>query len=135
MIIDFEGEPGRTIEERRQKSSPLRDVAGMLRSFDYASFAAVDRLKSRVGDLPDHVLQSAARWREQTARDFLAAYWPIAESVGFLPASENGRRDLLELFLLHKAFYEVKYEAANRPAWLSIPIRGILEIVGTKEVA
>ena len=120
VIIDFEGEPRRTLEERRAKFSPLRDVAGMLRSFDYAAFAAFDRLKSK-GVVPPGAQKLAESWRAWSSDRFLAAY---AESVG-----AEIDADLLQLFLLQKAFYEIGYEASNRPGWLPIPVRGVLALL------
>ena len=129
MIIDFEGEPRRAVAERRQKTSPLRDVAGMLRSFDYAASSAIDHLRERTGRV-DEALQNRARtWRDTASRDFLSAYWAVADEKGFLPSDPAARRGLLDLFLIQKAAYEIQYEAATRPAWVSIPIRGLLGII------
>ena len=121
-IIDFEGEPLKAADQRRAKTSPLNDVAGMLRSFHYASAAATrpDRTSSLMEDVSRRVLAPVLQ-RAETA--FLDAY---RQSVKVLPGLENP--DLLDLFLLRKAAYEVGYEAANRPAWLSVPVGGLLEI-------
>ena len=135
MIIDFEGEPQRGLAERREKTSPLRDVAGMLRSFDYAAWSALDRVRTRHGQVEPHVRERAFAWRDATTRNFLDAYWPLAEGAGLLPADPDSRRGLLELFLLQKAFYEVNYEAANRPSWLSIPVRGVLDLTSPQKDA
>jgi maltose alpha-D-glucosyltransferase / alpha-amylase len=135
MIIDFEGEPQRDVEERRQKSSALRDVAGMLRSFDYAAWSALDRVKTRLGQVPDEAVARVSAWRDQATRDFLDAYWPIAESAKILPKDAAERQAILELFKIHKTLYEIGYEAANRPAWLSIPVRGLLDIVNANSEA
>jgi maltose alpha-D-glucosyltransferase/alpha-amylase len=129
MIVDFEGEPGRELDERRHKTSPLRDVAGMLRSFDYAAVSALDALRARRGQLEPELRQRARAWRDQATRDFLGAYWPTAERAGLVPNAAELGRNLLDLFLLEKAFYEINYEAANRPAWISIPVRGILDLI------
>jgi maltose alpha-D-glucosyltransferase/alpha-amylase len=127
-IVDFEGEPARPLAERRGKSSPLRDVAGMLRSLDYAACAAIERFASRTGDVPNRILAAAAAWRDRASRDFLQSYFAtVPELAGH--ASQGGS-GLLDLFLLQKAFYEIAYEAANRPSWLSIPVRGVVEILG-----
>jgi maltose alpha-D-glucosyltransferase/alpha-amylase len=128
MIIDFEGEPQHDMAERRAKHSPLRDVAGMVRSFDYAAWSALDRLQARTGS-PDPLLRERAfAWRDRSVRDFLAAYWDAATRSGLTPEAD-AFRGLLDLFLLQKGFYEVNYEAANRPAWLSIPVRGLLDLL------
>jgi maltose alpha-D-glucosyltransferase/alpha-amylase len=128
MIIDFEGEPQRNLAERREKGSGLRDVAGMLRSFDYASWSAIDRIRARGGFVDPRLLRRAFAWRDQAVRDFLAAYWPLTEDAGILP-DPDVRESLLELFTMQKAFYELRYEASNRPAWLSIPVRGLLDLI------
>jgi maltose alpha-D-glucosyltransferase/alpha-amylase len=135
MIIDFEGEPQRDLAERREKSSGLRDVAGMLRSFDYAAWSALDRLRARHGQVEPHVGARAFAWRNHAVREFLAAYTLHAERVGILPNDAAAIRSLLDLFLLQKAFYEIGYEAANRPAWLSIPVRGILDLLSPQNPA
>ncbi|MCP4382248.1 MAG: maltose alpha-D-glucosyltransferase [Hyphomicrobiales bacterium] len=129
MIIDFEGEPQRGVAERRQKTSPLRDVAGMLRSFDYAASSAIDHVRSRTGRDDEGLHRRANAWRDAAASDFLAAYWEVAGDVGFLPTDQTARDGLLDLFLIWKAAYEIRYEAALRPAWIGIPIHGLLEIL------
>jgi maltose alpha-D-glucosyltransferase/alpha-amylase len=126
IIIDFEGEPRRSLAERREKSSPLRDVAGMLRSFDYAASAALERLSARKGQLPEQAVIMATAWRDRAAKDFLEAYCRTAPVIfGPSPTAAS----LLSLFLLQKAFYEIGYERANRPAWLPIPLLGVLDLL------
>jgi maltose alpha-D-glucosyltransferase/alpha-amylase len=123
-IIDFEGEPARPLEERRRKGSPLRDVAGLLRSIDYAAATAVDPknlVASRLS--PGRRQRLVARLREGAAKAFLDGYRKIA---GSLP--DKGGEPLLDFFLVEKAAYEVCYEAANRPAWLAIPMSGLARI-------
>ncbi|MEP0321811.1 maltose alpha-D-glucosyltransferase [Bauldia litoralis] len=129
MIIDFEGEPRRGVAERRQKTSPLRDVAGMLRSFDYAASSAIDHVRTRTGRHDEGIRRRANAWRDQASADFLAAYWEVADSVGFLPTDQAARDAMLDLFLIQKAAYEIRYEAASRPTWIPIPIRGLLGIL------
>ncbi len=130
MIIDFEGEPQRSLAERRAKSSGLRDVAGMLRSFDYAAWSALDRMRTR-GEVSDQMRERTVAWRDRAGSDFLAAYWSAVEDANILPAEPEARSSLLDLFMIQKAFYEIGYEAANRPTWLSIPVRGLLDLLGT----
>ena len=132
MIIDFEGEPRRAVSERRQKTSPLRDVAGMLRSFDYAASSAIDNVRQRTSREDETIEKRATAWRDEVSRDFLAAYWRVADTIGVLPSRQATRDGLLDLFLIQKAAYEIRYEAATRPSWISIPIRGLLGIL-TKE--
>jgi len=129
IIIDFEGEPHRGMAERRRKTSPLRDVAGMLRSFDYAASSAIDHARDRAGRDDDLVRQRAHTWRDTATQDFLTAYWSIADTGDFLPTDQETRQGLLDLFLIQKAAYEIQYEAASRPSWISIPIRGLLGIL------
>jgi maltose alpha-D-glucosyltransferase/alpha-amylase len=128
MIIDFEGEPQRSLAERRKKSSGLRDVAGMLRSFDYAAWSAIDRVRTRAGFVEPNVMNRAFAWRDRAKSEFLDAYWPTAEAAGILPEAE-ARMGLLELFTIQKALYELHYEVNNRPTWLSIPVRGLLDMI------
>jgi trehalose synthase-fused probable maltokinase len=114
VILDFEGEPARTLVERRRKRSPLRDVAGMLRSFAYAATAAE---LTRDADV-------AADW-ERRARDrFLESYLETVEPT-LLPAGEAAIERLLAVFELEKAVYELRYELDNRPDWVGIPVAGI----------
>lgn len=129
MIIDFEGEPGRPLEERRQKTSPMRDVAGMLRSFDYATWSALDRLMTRKTEMPPHVIAAASDWYRRARRDFMSAYTQTAEVGGSFPKDQDAATAQLELFLLQKAFYEINYEAANRPGWIAIPLRGVIDLL------
>ena len=128
MVIDFEGEPQRGLAERRQKSSGLRDVAGMLRSFDYVAWSALDRIRTRTGALAPRVADRAFAWRDRAGAAFLDAYWPMAENVGIAPDEET-RGGLLDLFTIQKALYELGYESHNRPTWLPIPVRGLLSMI------
>jgi len=125
VIIDFEGEPARPLAERARKASPLRDVAGMLRSFDYAMHAGLFTLATERGDVRERVEAAARQWREQATRSFLDGYDEIARASG-LASPRAEARGLLELFLLEKALYELRYEADNRPDWLAIPLQGLL---------
>jgi maltokinase len=118
VIIDFEGEPARPLPERRAKRSPLRDVAGMLRSFAYATSAVEIQ---RGGHAPDG-FEDAARER------FLSAYLAAVDPT-LMPAGEAGIRNVLSIFELEKAIYELKYELNNRPDWVPIPVAGILRLL------
>lgn len=129
VIIDFEGEPARPLGERRLKRSPLRDVAGMLRSFHYAAYTALSQqLAVRGSDIPT-VSPWADHWYEYVSRIFLQAYLTTADGAGFVPADRRDFEVLLESFLLEKAVYEVGYELNNRPDWLGIPLRGIRQLL------
>ena len=128
VITDFEGEPAQPIGERRSKRSPLRDVAGMLRSFQYAALTAVRSGDFRPEDLP-RLTAAANGWVFWVSTIFLSNYLNTARSGAFLPASKPELKGLLDLFLLQKAIYELDYELNNRPAWAGVPLRGILEIL------
>jgi maltose alpha-D-glucosyltransferase/alpha-amylase len=133
VIIDFEGEPSRPLSERGIKRSPLRDVAGMLRSFQYASYAVLmghaDGVNIRVDD--EALLEPVARlWHRWVSAVFLKAYLDAGAAGGFLPKGRREVRTLLEAYLLEKALYELNYELNNRPGWVRIPLRGMLELLG-----
>ena len=126
-IIDFEGEPARPLEERRRKASPLRDVAGLLRSLDYAAAVAIANETSATATAAptERRVAMIRRWREEAAECFLSAYHAVAAQTArpWVPPEAEG--PLLDLFLLEKAAYEVRYEAANRPHWIGVPLRGL----------
>jgi len=124
-IIDFEGEPARPMAERRRKSSPLRDVAGLLRSFDYAAATAAPGRVAASAQADERRVLLLERFRDGAGAAFLQAYRDVlgtAERRWVPPAAEQ---PLLDLFLIDKAAYEIRYEAANRPTWLGIPVRGL----------
>ncbi|MBL6076934.1 maltose alpha-D-glucosyltransferase [Belnapia sp. T18] len=127
VIVDFEGEPARTLEERRAKGSPLRDVAGLLRSLDYAASVAVASEASGAATAAPAERRAALfqRWQREASAAFLEAYRTVehAAESPWVPAGAEAA--LLDLFLLEKAAYEVRYEAANRPAWIGVPLRGL----------
>jgi maltose alpha-D-glucosyltransferase/alpha-amylase len=130
VIIDFEGEPARPLSERRIKRSPLRDVAGMLRSFHYASYAA--RFGQVAGVRPEDLdaLDPLARfWYLWVSVAFLKAYLGVALQAGFLPQAREDLKVLLEAHLLEKALYELAYELNNRPDWVRIPLHGMLQLL------
>jgi maltokinase len=118
VIIDFEGEPARPLPERRQKRSPLRDVASMLRSFAYVT-SAVEILRGR---------QPPEGFEEQAREQFLARYLAEVEAT-LLPAGEAATANLLSIFELEKAIYELRYELNNRPDWVAIPVAGIRRLL------
>jgi maltose alpha-D-glucosyltransferase/alpha-amylase len=133
MIIDFEGEPSRTLAQRRAKSSPLRDVAGMLRSFAYAVASARRDLAQR---LPENSASQLHDELVQFSRIFVDTYMETARHSQIWIEDEPTRRRLLCFYLLSKALYEIDYEASNRPDWIDIPIEGILRILDLgKEIA
>ncbi len=134
VIVGFEGEPSRSLSERRLKRSPFRDVAGMLRSFHYAASAKLFE-EASVGVVPrDESLAElrtwARYWERRVSAEFLRAYLDRARgaSFGSLPPQEVAV--LLDAYLLEKAAYELAHELNNRPAWVGIPLEGILQILG-----
>jgi maltose alpha-D-glucosyltransferase/alpha-amylase len=128
-FIDFEGEPGRPLAERRRKSSPLRDVAGMIRSFDYAAIAAVRQIaETRPVALP-RMAELADAWRERAVDGFRAAYRKAMRGCRAYPVSKLQAKAMIDFFTLEKAVYEVNYELANRPGWVAIPLNGILRVL------
>ena len=129
IITDFEGEPGRSVEERRAKHSPMRDVAGMLRSFDYARASALTRASADRPEDHDRLQPLARHWETQVRTTFLDAY-AQATSGGLLYRDFADMRGLIELFEFEKAFYELRYELDNRPDWIEIPLLGIARLCG-----
>jgi trehalose synthase-fused probable maltokinase len=125
VIIDFEGEPARSLEERRLKRAAMRDVAGMIRSFQYAAFSALRKREP----MPPNGDRWAAFWTAWVSRAFAEAYFTSAAGHAFLPDDERQRRLLFDVFLLEKALYEVAYELNNRPDWVGIPLRGIAAVM------
>ncbi|MFZ1022936.1 MAG: alpha-amylase, partial [Thermoplasmata archaeon] len=133
VIIDFEGEPTRSVSERRIKRSPLRDVAGMLRSFDYAANAAWRQLVGpQLGkpDLGTELATAARMWVQWVGAEFLRAYRGATTEVAFLPKDQGEFDLLLQAFVAEKVVYELSYEFRNRPAWVEVPLRGIEYILG-----
>jgi maltose alpha-D-glucosyltransferase/alpha-amylase len=128
VILDFEGEPARSLAYRRAKQCPLKDVAGMLRSFSYAAYSSLINYTARhSGDFAR--LEPWARlWEHSVAAEFLRAYRETARGQEFLPTDTGDFRNLLDIFLLDKALYEVLYEMNSRPAWVRIPLLGILSL-------
>ncbi|HEX5064234.1 MAG TPA: phosphotransferase, partial [Kofleriaceae bacterium] len=128
IIIDFEGEPGRPLSQRRFKRNPLRDAAGMLRSLEYASEAALRDGRNRPEDLP--VLQEWAHaWSQWASAAFLAGYFENVAGKRILPPNDADLELLLRFFLLEKVIYEISYELNNRPDWAEIPMRGLLALL------
>jgi trehalose synthase-fused probable maltokinase len=118
VILDFEGEPARSLPERRQKRSPLRDVAGMLRSFAYAASAIEIQRGAKAPE----------GWEERARETFLAHYFEHVEA-SLLPHGEQAIANLLAVFELEKAVYELRYEGNNRPDWVAIPVAGIRRLL------
>jgi maltose alpha-D-glucosyltransferase / alpha-amylase len=132
VIIDFEGEPARPITERRLKRSPLRDVAGMLRSFNYAALSKLRDNSMRPEDAVQ--LKPWARfWDFWVSVTYLKGYFEATANASFMPKTQEEISLMLSVYMLEKAIYELAYELNNRPAWVDIPIAGILQIMKPQE--
>ncbi len=128
VIIDFEGEPARSLAERRAKHSPLRDVAGMLRSFGYAAqVALMSHVARRPGDL-ERLIPWARVWERSVCAVFLHAYLRTVAGSGLIPEDRAALEGLLEVFLLDKVLYELRYELDHRPTWVRVPLAGLLTL-------
>ncbi len=133
FVLDFEGEPERPLAARREKRSPLKDVAGMLRSFDYAAAQAHRAALVRGVLSAEDLRWAVAEWRERAGRAFLEAYLDTAADLPGIPESRQETMRVIRLFMLEKALYELGYEAANRPDWLGVPIEGVLALLEPQE--
>lgn len=132
-VIDFEGEPTRPMSRRRAKFSPARDVAGMLRSYHYAAYAA---LSAAAGDDPraaERLRPRADRWYYEAQAVFLREYEKVAVPARLAPPEEGALHQLVAGFMMAKALYELTYELNNRPDWVRIPLRGVLTLLGRLE--
>ena len=129
FIIDFEGEPRRTIAERRRKAPAARDVAGLIRSIDYSATAAYERALRVGSDDQNRLAAALAEWRDRAVDAFLASYRETTANQRFWPAGPTAVSQILNFFLLEKAFYEVEYELSHRPDWLRVPLTGIIRIL------
>jgi maltose alpha-D-glucosyltransferase / alpha-amylase len=129
FIIDFEGEPRRPLDARRRKGPAARDIAGLIRSIDYSATAALERALKVAPDEHGKIATALAEWRERSAAAFLAAYREIRTNQRFWPADLEAAEQMLNFFLLEKAFYEIEYELAHRPEWLRVPLTGMLRIL------
>jgi maltose alpha-D-glucosyltransferase/alpha-amylase len=138
VIIDCEGDTTRTIGERRVKASPLRDVASMIRSLDYAAQSVLLGVTDDRGRPPGMIRDEdrpalepwAFSWYDHVTREFLSAYYMTVEPAGLLPETDKGLYDFLELLLLEKAFLEIDAELTDRPDWVKIPLRGAIRLLG-----
>ena len=128
-LIDFEGEPSRAFDERRAKHSPLRDVAGMLRSFNYAQCSALRDAAHNAEEI-EKLAPLARAWEAEARRTFLRAYDDAARGALLYESLVPGE-GLLGLFELEKALYELRYEIGNRPDWVRIPLQGVLGLLGS----
>jgi maltose alpha-D-glucosyltransferase/alpha-amylase len=127
VILDFEGEPGRPLAERRAKHSPLKDIAGMIRSFSYAAYAALFAFTVHAPAEYTRLEAWADTWQHWATQSFLEGYRSVLAESGLVPAGESFHA-LLRAFELEKALYELGYELNNRPDWMRIPLAGILKL-------
>ncbi|HLZ34481.1 MAG TPA: putative maltokinase [Nitrospira sp.] len=137
MIIDFEGEPARSLAERRMKQPAMVDVAGMARSFHYAPFAFLEGKRTGIVTASQENLRHSALWAsfwsDWANAAFLKGYFNIATGARFWPRDDGDIRLLFDAFLVEKAMYELGYELNNRPDWAEIPLHGLVEILEVKE--
>jgi maltose alpha-D-glucosyltransferase/alpha-amylase len=132
IIVDFEGEPARPLNVRRLKESPLRDVAGMIRSFHYAAYSSLVGQVAGIRPEDFAALEPWARfWQVWVSATFLKAYLAVVGQANLLPQSQEELQVLLDAHIIQKAIYELGYELNNRPAWAGIPLKGILQILET----
>jgi trehalose synthase-fused probable maltokinase len=131
VIIDFEGEPDRPISERREKRSAMKDVAGLVRSLHYAAWTGAAKLTPALDDrsIPDNVTAWQNFWYGCSTRVFLEGYLETATGQVFLPDSPAQTQQLLDLYLLEKVLYELRYELNNRPDWVAIPLAGLKAVL------
>jgi maltose alpha-D-glucosyltransferase/alpha-amylase len=132
-IIDFEGEPRRSIEDRRRKAPAARDVAGLIRSIDYSATAALERALKSAPDEHGRLARALEDWRAHSVAAFMAAYRSSLSDTRLWPQSPEAADRLLDFFLLEKAFYEIEYELAHRPDWLRVPLAGTWRILSRSE--
>jgi len=128
VILDFEGEPAKSLVERRAKQSPLKDVAGMLRSFSYAAFASFTRVLATSSIDSQGLEPWAHLWERSVHAAFLSAYREAVARSPIVPSDPTEFQSLLEVYVLDKALYELVYELNNRPTWVRIPLNGILSL-------
>ena len=128
VILDFEGEPTKPLADRRTKHSPLKDVAGMLRSFSYAAYAALLNYAARRPEAVDQLEPWARLWEQSTCAEFLRAYRETIAPGNLLPESPTEADSLLRAYLVDKALYELRYELDNRPNWVRIPLWGLSSV-------
>jgi len=132
IIIDFEGEPARSYSERRLKRSPLRDVAGMLRSFHYAAHSALFRLIT-ISQVDIDLLEKWAElWYHYISGIYVRTYIETLGNTNLIPDNKEDIKIMLDTYILEKAVYELNYELNNRPDWVNIPIKGIKHIMQSK---
>jgi maltose alpha-D-glucosyltransferase / alpha-amylase len=134
FIIDFKGEPRRTVDERRRKAPAARDVASLIRSIDYSATAALERALAVASDEQGKLGMALADWRDRATAAFLAAYHEAMAGQRLWPDDPDAAARMLNFFLLEKAFREIEHELAFRPDWLRVPLTGILRVLSNPAV-
>ena len=129
FLVDFEGPPQLSLEERRTKHSIVRDVASMLRSFDYAAWTALENARVNAPDRDNDLRDAVLQWRNEVNRHFIEAYVAAIGDCPLWPRNEDTARQLLALFLIEKAALEVEYEIGNRPSWARVPLAGLRSLL------
>ncbi len=128
FIVDFQREPGKTISERRNKSSAIQDIAGMLRSIQYASFTAMFDIADSASPLDKEDMEPWRKlWYRWAGIAFLKQYLTVSDNAIFIPENQEELQILLDAYIMEKMIYELRYELNNRPEWAGIPLRGIIE--------
>jgi maltose alpha-D-glucosyltransferase/alpha-amylase len=135
FIVDFEGPPQLSIEERRAKHSIVRDVACMLRSFDYAAWTALENAIQNAADHRNELREAVLHWRRQVNEHFLNAYLGAIADCPLWPRDDTSARKLLSLFLIEKAALEIEYEIGNRPSWAGVPLAGLRSLLHDRQPA
>jgi maltose alpha-D-glucosyltransferase/alpha-amylase len=134
FIVDFEGEPQRTKDERRRKAPSARDAAGIIRSLDYAATTALQGIATASPEEMMRCVQALDQWREDAIEAFLASLREASAGAGLWPEDMAASNELLRLFVAEKAVYEVGYELSNRPDWVAVPLAGIARALLGEEV-
>ena len=129
FIIDFEGEPRRSLPERRMKAPAARDVAGLIRSIDYSVTSAQERALKTGTDDDGRLADALSAWRDEATQTFLTAYREAMSDPRLWPQDDDDAERTLQFFLLEKAFYEIDYELAHRPDWLRVALGGALRVL------
>lgn len=130
LLLDFEGEPARSLAQRRAKQSPLRDVAGMLRSFSYASFSGLFEQGDPESEAWKVLRPWARGWEAVTRERFLNSYMRTSHEGGFLPPLREDLTAILDVLEMDKALYELGYERGHRPGWMHVPLQGMSDVIG-----
>jgi maltose alpha-D-glucosyltransferase/alpha-amylase len=129
FILDFEGEPKRSLAERRGKAPAARDIAGLVRSIEYSAAAALERTFPGPSEEREHMAPKLDVWHNRAVEELLNSYRAGVADSRLWPVDAQEAERLLDFFVLEKAFYEIQYELANRPAWLHVPLEGLWRIL------